>query len=168
MPSVHRRRGWEISEREVTPEHVFMNRRQILQALGIEFGLGLIGTAGQCRKVIRTYALWHQRLDETHPFDPLQTATGSARECTQRNDAEQAVQPAQILVWIFGEIDVSGYIFQCFEQFPPPPHDPPLTIAMAQGQRHQGHAQQRQQPPARRWRPPTRVSGGMDIAQLGK
>src|SRR3972149_5083165 len=40
MPSVHRRRGWEISEREVTPEHVFMNRRQILQALGIA-GIGL-------------------------------------------------------------------------------------------------------------------------------
>ena len=31
---VIRRRGWEISEREATPEHVFLNRRAFLAASG--------------------------------------------------------------------------------------------------------------------------------------
>ena len=28
-------KGWEIPEREVTPEHVFLNRRNFLAAMGI-------------------------------------------------------------------------------------------------------------------------------------
>ena len=42
MPSIRRRRGWEIPEREVTPEHAFLNRRQILKALGFT-GVALAG-----------------------------------------------------------------------------------------------------------------------------
>ena len=42
MPAVHRRRGWEIPEREVTPEHAFLNRRQVLRAMGL-VGLGAAG-----------------------------------------------------------------------------------------------------------------------------
>ena len=44
MPRMMRRRGWEIPESEVTPEHVYVNRRAFLKALG--FGaLGLAGAA---------------------------------------------------------------------------------------------------------------------------
>jgi sulfoxide reductase catalytic subunit YedY len=42
MPSIHRRRGWEIPERAVTLESAFLNRRQILKALGFT-GLALAG-----------------------------------------------------------------------------------------------------------------------------
>ena len=38
---IKRRRGWEISEREVTPEGIFHDRRRLVQAMG----LGAIGAA---------------------------------------------------------------------------------------------------------------------------
>lgn len=41
MPSIHRPRGWEIPEREATPEDVFFNRRKFMKALGI-VGFGTI------------------------------------------------------------------------------------------------------------------------------
>jgi sulfoxide reductase catalytic subunit YedY len=31
---IHRRRGWEIPEREATPEHIFLNRRALIAAAG--------------------------------------------------------------------------------------------------------------------------------------
>ena len=40
---IRRRRGWEIPEREVTPESVYIDRRKILQGMG----LAAIG-AGVC------------------------------------------------------------------------------------------------------------------------
>ncbi len=42
MPSIHRRRGWEVPEREVTPERYFWNRREVLKAMGFT-GIGLAG-----------------------------------------------------------------------------------------------------------------------------
>src|SRR5215831_7367672 len=42
-------RGWEIPEREATPEHVFMNRREVLAAAGF-FGMeGLLRAANETR-----------------------------------------------------------------------------------------------------------------------
>ena len=41
MPSIHRRRGWEIPERLATPEALYWNRREFLRAMG----LGSIGAA---------------------------------------------------------------------------------------------------------------------------
>jgi len=41
---IKRRKGWEIPERAVTPEHVYLNRRQILRAAGFAgIGGGLVG-----------------------------------------------------------------------------------------------------------------------------
>ena len=39
---IRKRRGWEIPEREVTPESVYLNRREVLRGLGIA-GVGLGG-----------------------------------------------------------------------------------------------------------------------------
>ncbi|PJK28563.1 protein-methionine-sulfoxide reductase catalytic subunit MsrP [Minwuia thermotolerans] len=42
---IRKRRGWEIPESQVTPEHVFLNRRQILKAAG--FGAaGILASRG--------------------------------------------------------------------------------------------------------------------------
>ena len=42
MPPIHGRRGWEIPEREVTPERFVWKRREVLKAMGIA-GVGLAG-----------------------------------------------------------------------------------------------------------------------------
>ena len=52
------RRGWEIEEQEATPEHVFMNRRKFLRAVGFS-GLTAIGVLAGCG---------HERV-----FDPFET-----------------------------------------------------------------------------------------------
>ena len=41
MPLIRIPRGWEIPERQVTPEHLFVNRRKFLREMGLT-GLGLI------------------------------------------------------------------------------------------------------------------------------
>ena len=43
----HRRPSWAISEAMVTPEHVFLNRRQILAGMGL--GAGLLAMPGRAR-----------------------------------------------------------------------------------------------------------------------
>ena len=40
MTGIRRRRGWELPEREATPEEVFLNRRRFLRSAGLA-GLGL-------------------------------------------------------------------------------------------------------------------------------
>ena len=39
------RRGWEMPEREATPEHVYMNRREILKAAGLSLTAGPLAQA---------------------------------------------------------------------------------------------------------------------------
>ena len=56
------RRGWEIPEREATPEEVYLNRRRFLKALGAT-GLGTAGLLAGCS---------HESSFE--PFDPAEEA----------------------------------------------------------------------------------------------
>ena len=50
MVSIHRRPSWAIDESQATPEHVFLNRRAILQGLGLGLAsAGLAGSAGSAR-----------------------------------------------------------------------------------------------------------------------
>ena len=48
MTGIRRRRGWEIPEREATPEEVFLNRRRFLRSAGLA-GLGLAAGCGSDR-----------------------------------------------------------------------------------------------------------------------
>ena len=48
MTGIQRRRGWEIPEREATPEEVFLNRRRFLRSAGLA-GLGLAAGCGSDR-----------------------------------------------------------------------------------------------------------------------
>lgn len=49
-PVVRRARGWEMAERDATPEAAYLNRRQLVAALGGGVGAGLItGIAGVAR-----------------------------------------------------------------------------------------------------------------------
>jgi sulfoxide reductase catalytic subunit YedY len=43
-PYIHRKRAWDIPEREVTPEHVYLGRRELLAAMGVGAGALLIGS----------------------------------------------------------------------------------------------------------------------------
>ncbi len=43
-------KGWELPEREVTPEEVYCSRRRFLKAMGFA-GAGLLGFMGSCQKV---------------------------------------------------------------------------------------------------------------------
>ncbi len=65
-------RGWEIPERELTPEAVFLNRRQILRAAGFLGMSGLLGAAGNDR--------YPARRNDNYPIDrpvtPEWAATG--------------------------------------------------------------------------------------------
>ncbi|MFN8178353.1 MAG: protein-methionine-sulfoxide reductase catalytic subunit MsrP [bacterium] len=47
MPSIHVRKGWAIAERDLTPESVYVNRREILKGLGFT-GLGLAALMAGC------------------------------------------------------------------------------------------------------------------------
>jgi sulfoxide reductase catalytic subunit YedY len=40
-------KGWELPEREATPEHVYWNRRQLLAAAGFAAGAPLLRGAGE-------------------------------------------------------------------------------------------------------------------------
>lgn len=59
---IRKRPGWHIAEREVTPEHIFMNRRSFLQAAGIgAAGIaasGVVGTAHAADEEIKTADLY--------------------------------------------------------------------------------------------------------------
>lgn len=46
---IGRRRGWEIPEREATPESVFLERRRLLAGLGGALAAGALGIAGTAR-----------------------------------------------------------------------------------------------------------------------
>ena len=48
MTGIRRRRGWEIPEREATPEEVFLDRRRFLRSAGLA-GLGLAAGCGSDR-----------------------------------------------------------------------------------------------------------------------
>ena len=48
---IKRKRGWEIPEREATPEAVYHDRRRLLQAMG----LGSVGRSERCRVQERTF-----------------------------------------------------------------------------------------------------------------
>ena len=52
---IRKRRGWEIPEREVTPESVWMNRRELLRSMG--FGATGLGTLLAGRAVAATGAM---------------------------------------------------------------------------------------------------------------
>lgn len=45
MPLIRIHRGWEIPEREATPEHLYLNRRRFLKGLGLT-GIGLVTGVG--------------------------------------------------------------------------------------------------------------------------
>ena len=59
---IRKRPSWYIAEREVTPEHIFMNRRSFLQAAGIgAAGIaasGVVGTAHAADEEIKTADLY--------------------------------------------------------------------------------------------------------------
>lgn len=44
MPTIHKR-SWDLPESSVTPEHVFLNRRQILAGFGLAAAGGVAGGA---------------------------------------------------------------------------------------------------------------------------
>ena len=58
---IRRKRGWELPESAVTPEAVFMNRREVLKAAG--FGVALAGAMGVGSRVLRAE-------DEPAEIDP--------------------------------------------------------------------------------------------------
>ena len=64
MVSIHRRPSWAIDESQATPEHIFLNRRAILQGLGL--GLASAGLAGSARSA---------RAQEADPTADLYPAT---------------------------------------------------------------------------------------------
>lgn len=43
---IKRRRGWEIPERLATPEHIYLNRRDLVKAAGLAFAGGLLFSGG--------------------------------------------------------------------------------------------------------------------------
>ena len=45
---IRKRRGWEIPEREVTPESIYLNRRKVLQGMGLA-AIGAGGAYGASR-----------------------------------------------------------------------------------------------------------------------
>ncbi len=49
--NVIRRRGWEIPEREATPEHIFMDRRAFLAATGAAAVIGLTASQAAAQRV---------------------------------------------------------------------------------------------------------------------
>ncbi len=52
MPVVKKRRGWEIPESQVTPEHVFLNRRAFLKRMGAAaLGLATVAACGSAQVV---------------------------------------------------------------------------------------------------------------------
>ena len=56
MAFIYIPRGWELSERLITPEHAFMNRRRFMQALGMA-GAGALIAATGCEASGREFAL---------------------------------------------------------------------------------------------------------------
>jgi len=47
MPEIKRKKGWNLPEREATPEAVYLNRRQFIKAMGLS-GLGAWGILSGC------------------------------------------------------------------------------------------------------------------------
>ncbi|NKB87658.1 MAG: protein-methionine-sulfoxide reductase catalytic subunit MsrP [Acidobacteria bacterium] len=71
---IKKRRGWEIPEREVTPESVYINRRELLRGLGIA-GVGLSGACATST-ALATGGLQAERLQ---PFpDSVKYPSGPA------------------------------------------------------------------------------------------
>ncbi|HKI98872.1 MAG TPA: protein-methionine-sulfoxide reductase catalytic subunit MsrP [bacterium] len=66
MAHIHIKPNWQLPERAATPEHVYLNRRQILAAMGI----GAIGATGLSGLLARTAAA------ATEPTDVQQTLQG--------------------------------------------------------------------------------------------
>lgn len=49
MTFIHRKRPWELPEREVTPEGVYLRRRELLAALGVGAGALLLGAPAEAQ-----------------------------------------------------------------------------------------------------------------------
>ena len=73
------RKGWEIPEREATPEDVYINRRRFLKAMGITS----LGAAG----------LWTGCSSESS-FEPFVESPGSSREEEGSSEVEESLYPA--------------------------------------------------------------------------
>ena len=87
MTGIRRRRGWEIPDREATPEEVFLNRRRFLRSAGLA-GLGLAAGCGS----ERTFA----------PFEPEEEGEASpavqapAEPDPVAADPDQPLYPAKL------------------------------------------------------------------------
>ncbi len=81
-------RGWEIPEREATPEHIFLNRRQILQAAGF---LGMSGLLQAARDKLYP-ARRNEAFQLDRPITPEWAATGFNNYYEFHDTDKQAVK----------------------------------------------------------------------------
>ena len=83
MAHIRKQRGWEIPEREATPEEVFMNRRRFMVAMG---GLSAAGLVAGCG---------HERVFE--PFEQPETLPqGGAAAAPPAAEGPAAVAPVDV------------------------------------------------------------------------
>jgi sulfoxide reductase catalytic subunit YedY len=91
MPSIHIPRGWEIPEREATPEHLFLSRRKFLKAVGLaSAGVVLLG-CGQSREEKKTFAQELQQSESVSPTKDLYPAKRNTKYVLDRPLSDETV-----------------------------------------------------------------------------
>jgi len=66
---IKRRRGWEIPESQVTPEHIYLNRRQVIAAGGLAAGSVLLPRMAFAQEADPTADLYPAPRNETYMVD---------------------------------------------------------------------------------------------------
>lgn len=121
MNVIHRR-GWEIPEREATPEHLFFDRRNLLKA-GLALGAGsmlpqVAAAQADNSSTLPSAALFPAKRNETYTLDrPLTAEDITSRynnfyEFGQAKNIYQAAQRLETRPWV---IKIDGMIEKPFE-----------------------------------------------------
>lgn len=117
MNVIHRR-GWEIPEREATPEHLFFDRRNLLKA-GLTIGAGsMLPNMAAAQAANPSASLFPAKRNETYALDrPLTPEDTAARynnfyEFGQMKNIYQAAQRLETRPWL---IKIDGLVEKPFE-----------------------------------------------------
>lgn len=102
MSNIHIPKGWDIPESEITPESVYMNRREVLKAMGLAtlFAAGALPSCSQAQEVIDA----HPEINLTDLEKEVYPAHRSSKYILDRRLTQESITASYNNFYEFSEV----------------------------------------------------------------